>query len=198
MELILALDAGTTSVRSVAFDRDLNVVDESYRDLTQFYPSPGEVEHDALEIVELAIATLEDVTTRVRGAGHIVVALGITNQRETTVGFDRDDGAPLSRAIVWQDRRTSEMCQRLDDEGHGPAVRETTGLVLDPYFSATKMRWMIERGLADGARRAVARHDRHLAAVGLDRRRRWWAVPHRRLQRLAHVIARPEVPHVVT
>ncbi len=152
MELILGLDAGTTGVRSVAFDRDLNVVDESYRELTQFYPSPGEVEHDALEIVELAIATLEDVTTRVRGAGHIVVALGITNQRETTVGFDRDDGAPLSRAIVWQDRRTSEMCQRLDDEGHGPAVRETTGLVLDPYFSATKMRWMIERGLADGAR----------------------------------------------
>ena len=152
MELILALDAGTTGVRSVAFDHDLHVVDESYRELTQFYPSPGEVEHDALEIVELAIATLEDVATRVRSAGHTVVALGITNQRETTVGFDRDDGAPISRAIVWQDRRTSEMCQRLEDEGHGPTVRETTGLVLDPYFSATKMHWMLERGLADGAR----------------------------------------------
>ena len=152
MELILALDAGTTGVRSVAFDHDLSVVAESYRELTQFYPSPGEVEHDALEIVELAIATLEDVTTRVRGAGHTLEGLGITNQRETTVGFDRDDGAPLSRAIVWQDRRTSEMCQRLEDEGHGPAVRETTGLVLDPYFSATKMHWMLERGLADGAR----------------------------------------------
>jgi len=152
MELILALDAGTTGVRSVAFDHDLHVVDESYRELNQFYPSPGEVEHDALEIVELAIATLEDVAARVRSAGHAVVALGITNQRETTVGFDRDDGAPISRAIVWQDRRTSEMCQRLEDEGHGPALRETTGLVLDPYFSATKIHWMLERGLADGAR----------------------------------------------
>src|ERR1700722_2161291 len=152
MELILALDAGTTGVRSVAFDRDLRVVDESYRELTQFYPAPGGVEHDAIEIAELAIATLEDVATRARGAGHTVVALGITNQRETTVGFDRDDGAPISRAIVWQDRRTSEMCQRLEDEGHGPAVRGTTGLVLAPYFSATKMHWMLERGLADGAR----------------------------------------------
>jgi glycerol kinase len=152
MDLIVALDAGTTGIRSVAFDRDLNVVDESYRELTQFYPSPGEVEHDALEIAELAIATLDDVATRVRGAGHSVAALGITNQRETTVGFDRDDGAPLSRAIVWQDRRTSEMCQRLDGQGHATAVRETTGLVLDPYFSATKMHWMLERGLADGAR----------------------------------------------
>ncbi|HTB09233.1 MAG TPA: FGGY family carbohydrate kinase, partial [Acidimicrobiales bacterium] len=152
MELILALDAGTTGVRSVAFDHDLHVVDESYRELNQFYPSPGEVEHDALEIVELAIATLEDVAARVRSAGHTVVALGIANQRETTVGFDYDDGAPISRAIVWQDRRTSEMCQRLEDEGHGPAVRETTGLILDPYFSATKIHWMLERGLADGAR----------------------------------------------
>ncbi|MGC2486411.1 MAG: FGGY family carbohydrate kinase, partial [Acidimicrobiales bacterium] len=152
MDLILALDAGTTGVRSVAFDQNLKVVDESYRELTQFFPSPGEVEHDALEIAALAVATLEDVASRVRRDGHTVVALGITNQRETTVGFDRDNGEPLSRAIVWQDRRTTEACERLESEGHGPAVRETTGLLLDSYFSATKMRWMLERGLADGAR----------------------------------------------
>jgi glycerol kinase len=152
MDLILALDAGTTGVRSVAFDRHLQVVDEEYRELTQFFPSPGEVEHDALEIAQLAVATLEDVAGRVRSAGHTVTALGITNQRETTVGFDRDSGEPLCRAIVWQDRRTSEMCQRLEEQGHGPAVRERTGLVLDSYFSATKMHWMLERGLADGAR----------------------------------------------
>ncbi|MGC2168224.1 MAG: FGGY family carbohydrate kinase [Acidimicrobiales bacterium] len=152
MDLILALDAGTSGVRSVAFDRHLQVVDEEYRELTQFFPSPGEVEHDALEIAQLAVATLDDVARRVRSAGHTVAALGIANQRETTVGFDRDSGEPLCRAIVWQDRRTSEMCQRLEDEGHGAAVRERTGLVLDSYFSATKMHWMLERGLADGAR----------------------------------------------
>ncbi|HTT59997.1 MAG TPA: glycerol kinase GlpK [Acidimicrobiales bacterium] len=152
MDLILALDAGTTGIRSVAFDQHLRVVDEEYRELTQFFPSPGEVEHDALEIAQLAVATLDAVAQRVRSLSHRVIALGIANQRETTVGFDRDSGEPLCRAIVWQDRRTSEMCQRLDAEGHGPLVRERTGLVLDAYFSATKMRWMLERGLADGAR----------------------------------------------
>jgi glycerol kinase len=152
MDLILALDAGTTGVRSVAFDRDLEVVGESYGELTQFFPSPGEVEHDALEIAQLAVATLEEVASRVRSAGHTVLSLGITNQRETTVGFDRDNGEPLYRAIVWQDRRTTEMCQRLRAEGYESSVRATTGLVLDSYFSATKMHWMLERGLADGAR----------------------------------------------
>jgi glycerol kinase len=151
MDLILALDAGTTGVRTVAFDQDLEVVDEEYRELTQYFPSPGEVEHDAHEIAKLAILTLTEVATRVSHQGHGVLALGITNQRETTVAFDRETGQPLQRAIVWQDRRTADLCRDLENEGHSPAVRATTGLVLDSYFSATKMRWMLDRGVADAA-----------------------------------------------
>jgi len=151
VDLILALDAGTTGVRAVAFGDDLEVLAESYRELTQFYPSPGEVEHDPVEIVALAVATLGEVATRVRADGHRVLALGITNQRETTVGFDRENGELFGRAIVWQDRRTATMCRDLEVAGHGPAVRDTTGLVLDSYFSATKMRWMLDRGAADRA-----------------------------------------------
>jgi glycerol kinase len=151
VQLILALDAGTSGVRTVAFDPQLDVVDESYLEVTQHFPSPGEVEHDAQEIAQLAVRTLRDVAKRVRDAGHEIVALGITNQRETTVGFDRERGELFQRAIVWQDRRTAALCRELERAGHGDAVRSTTGLVLDPYFSATKMKWMLERGLADTA-----------------------------------------------
>jgi glycerol kinase len=151
MDLVLALDAGTSGVRTVAFDPRLEVVDQASRELTQFFPSPGEVEHDPEEIARLAVATLREVATRARDAGHEVIAVGITNQRETTVGFDRETGTPLQRAIVWQDRRTARLCRALEDEGRGPEVRATTGLVLDSYFSATKMRWMLDRGVADGA-----------------------------------------------
>jgi glycerol kinase len=151
MDLILALDAGTTGVRTVAFDQGLEVVDDEYRELTQYFPSPGEVEHDPLEIAELAILTLTEVATRASREGHRVLALGITNQRETTVGFDRENGQPLQRAIVWQDRRTADLCGELERDGHASAVRATTGLVLDSYFSATKMKWMLDRGVADTA-----------------------------------------------
>jgi glycerol kinase len=151
VQLVLALDAGTTGVRTVAFGPDLTAIEESYRELTQFFPSPGEVEHDPLEIVDLAIATLRDVAASVQRAGHQVVALGITNQRETTVGFDRETGDIFHRAIVWQDRRTAALCQKLENQGHGPRVRAITGLVLDSYFSGTKMKWMLERGLGDAA-----------------------------------------------
>lgn len=151
MQLVLALDAGTTGVRTVAFGPDLAVIEENYRELTQYYPSPGEVEHDPREIADLAVATLRQVAASVRRDGHDIVALGLTNQRETTVGFDRDNGAAFHRAIVWQDRRTALICQELEAHGHGPRVREVTGLVLDSYFSGTKMKWMLERGLADGA-----------------------------------------------
>lgn len=144
MDLLLALDAGTSGVRCVAFDTATNVVDSSFAELTQFFPRPGEVEHDANEIAALAIATLRDVGARARDNGHRVLALGITNQRETTVAFDRATGSLPHRAIVWQDRRTAPYCDELERGGHGPLVRATTGLVLDSYFSATKMRWLIE------------------------------------------------------
>jgi glycerol kinase len=151
MQLVLALDAGTSGVRTVAFGPDLEVVEESYRELTQYYPAPGEVEHDPFEIADLAVATLRQVALSVQREGHQVVALGVTNQRETTVGFDRERGDIFQRAIVWQDRRTAAICQELESLGHGASVRATTGLVLDSYFSATKMKWMLKRGLADHA-----------------------------------------------
>jgi glycerol kinase len=144
MDLLLALDAGTSGVRCVAFDTSTNVVDSSYAELTQFFPSPGEVEHDANEIAALAIATLRVVGQRARDNGHRVLSLGITNQRETTVAFDRATGSLPHRAIVWQDRRTARYCDELERDGHGPLVRATTGLVLDSYFSATKMHWFNE------------------------------------------------------
>jgi glycerol kinase len=153
VELILALDAGTTGVRAVAFDPNLAVVDESYRELTQYFPSPGEVEHDPAEIATLAVATLRDVAQRIRSNGHTIVTLGITNQRETTVGFDRGTGQPFHRAIVWQDRRSATICRDLEVRGHGSHVRATTGLVLDSYFSATKMKWLLDHGAADSASR---------------------------------------------
>jgi len=146
MDLLLALDAGTTGVRTVAFDTSARVVTSAYRELTQHFPAPGQVEHDAPEIVDLATATLREVAIAVRDRGDRVVALGVTNQRETTVAFDRGTGEVGHRAIVWQDRRTAPDCAALTAAGHEALVRSTTGLVLDPYFSATKMRWLVEHG----------------------------------------------------
>ena len=149
VELVLALDAGTSGVRCVAFDRATTVRDTSYRALTQHFPRPGEVEHDAREIADLCVETLRDVAQRARANGDDIVALGITNQRETTVAFDRASGDLPHRAIVWQDRRTAAHCRDLDALGETPNVRATTGLVLDSYFSATKMRWFLDQGHMD-------------------------------------------------
>ena len=151
MDLILALDAGTTGVRTLAFDKATRVVDSSYRALTQYFPRPGWVEHDAAEIADLAVATMRDVAARAHEAGHRVVTVGITNQRETTVAFDRESGHLNHRAIVWQDRRTAQLCEELAAQGHGDAVRARTGLVLDSYFSATKMKWFLDHGTLDDA-----------------------------------------------
>ncbi|HQU27302.1 MAG TPA: FGGY family carbohydrate kinase [Acidimicrobiales bacterium] len=151
MRLTLALDAGTSGVRAVAFSPALEPVDEAYRALPVAYPRPGEVEQDPATIAALAQAVLAEVARRRRDAGDEVVALGITNQRETTVAFDRASGRPLAPALVWQDRRTEPACARLREAGREPAVRAATGLVLDPYFSATKMAWLAEHGAAEGA-----------------------------------------------
>ena len=149
MELVLALDAGTSGVRTVACDASATVRQSSYRELTQHFPRPGEVEHDAKEIAALCVATLRDVAARARANGDDIVALGITNQRETTVAFDRVTGELPHRAIVWQDRRTSDYCDELDARGETPNVRATTGLVLDSYFSASKMRWFLDHAHMD-------------------------------------------------
>jgi len=156
---VVAIDAGTTGVRTLVFDSCGMVVTSAYRELTQYYPQPGWVEHDASEIWDLAEATLVGATTEARDRDYDIRALGITNQRETAVAWDRDTGAPLHRAIVWQDRRTAARCDRLRDEGRLPVVRERTGLVLDPYFSATKWAWMLEEGRVSAARLALSTVD---------------------------------------
>jgi glycerol kinase len=142
----VAIDAGTTGVRSVVIDHHGSVVDLAYRELTQHFPRPGWVEHDPAEIWATVAATLAEVAGRLADAGRVAAAIGITNQRETVVAWDRRTGRPLHQAIVWQDSRTAADCDALVAAGHLPLVRERTGLVLDPYFSATKMGWMLQHG----------------------------------------------------
>lgn len=147
MSVVLAIDAGTTSVRA----RALNLNDPSgstdvwaQRELTQFFPAPDRVEHDALEIWRLVVETVSDVWEQ---CGRPAIAtIGITNQRETVVAWDRSTGRPYGRAIVWQDRRTAARCTDLRQQGLEPLIRERTGLVLDPYFSGSKMQWLLDEG----------------------------------------------------
>jgi glycerol kinase len=148
MAKVVAIDAGTTGVRALVVDEHARITDVAYRELTQYFPRPGWVEHDPIEIWDAVKATLAEVATRLCDSGdtEAVAAIGITNQRETLVAFDRITGRPLHRAIVWQDRRTAPMCAALIERGHLPAVRATTGLVLDPYFSATKAAWLLRHG----------------------------------------------------
>lgn len=150
MALLIAIDAGTTGVRALVLDENADVVDVSYRELTQSYPAPGLVEHDAGEIWRHVAATLEEVASRLDPGD--VASIGITNQRETVVAFDRATGHATSPALVWQDKRTATACAEFREAGHLDLVRSTTGLVLDPYFSATKMAWLLENGHLDGAR----------------------------------------------
>ena len=140
---VIAIDAGTTGVRSRAIvpGGHTGEVIAAYREFTQHFPQPGWVEHDAEEIWQAVAATLTEVIGRV-GAGS-VAAIGITNQRETVLAWNRRTGRPYGTAIVWQDRRTAERCDALAAEGHLPLVRDTTGLVLDPYFSGSKMEWLL-------------------------------------------------------
>ena len=145
--LLLAIDQGTTSSRAIVFDAGGSVRAVAQRELTQHYPAGGWVEHDPEEIWAATLAVTREALD---AAGGAVAAIGITNQRETTVVWDRASGAPVHRAIVWQDRRTAARCRELRDAGHEPAVGEKTGLLLDPYFSATKLAWILDH--VDGAR----------------------------------------------
>jgi glycerol kinase len=149
MPVVIAIDAGTTGVRSFALRDDGTPAGYAYREFPQHFPAPGLVEHDPDDIWEATTATLADLLERLDG--ETVAAVGITNQRETTVVWDRRTGRPLHRALVWQDRRTAARCDALAEAGHLDAVRRTTGLVLDPYFSATKLEWLLtEGGVAAG------------------------------------------------
>jgi len=149
MSVVIAIDAGTTGVRSFALRDDGTPAGYAYREFPQHFPAPGLVEHDPDDIWEATTATLADLLERLDG--EAVAAVGITNQRETTVVWDRRNGRPLHRALVWQDRRTADRCEALAAAGHLDAVRRRTGLVLDPYFSATKLEWLLtEGGVAAG------------------------------------------------
>jgi glycerol kinase len=141
---ILALDQGTTSSRAIVFDRDAGIVAVGQREVPQIFPRPGWVEHDPGEIWATQIA----VATEALGRAHLrprdIAAIGITNQRETTVVWDRETGIPVYNAIVWQDRRTADFCDRLKHDGHEAFIRERTGLVVDAYFSGSKIAWILD------------------------------------------------------
>ncbi|MCX7569043.1 glycerol kinase GlpK [Tumebacillus sp. DT12] len=142
---ILALDQGTTSSRAILYDEAANVVAVGQHSFTQHYPTPGHVEHDAKEIWETQRQAMLDALANGNVAPDQVAAVGITNQRETTVIWDRVTGEPVGPAIVWQCRRTAERCEELTEAGHAQMIREKTGLVIDAYFSATKAEWMLDR-----------------------------------------------------
>jgi glycerol kinase len=144
LKYILALDQGTTSSRAILFDRAGDILGVAAKELTQHYPQSGLVEHDATEIWQSQRAVAREVLQTNNVSPHDIAAIGITNQRETTVLWDRESGQPLHRAIVWQDRRTADFCDQLRLDGHTETIAEKTGLVIDPYFSGTKLRWLLD------------------------------------------------------
>jgi glycerol kinase len=158
---VLALDQGTTSSRSILFDHDGRIVATAQREFTQHFPRSGWVEHDAEEIWATQAATIAEVLARARATPGDVAAVGITNQRETTVLWDRASGRPVAPAIVWQDRRTAAFCARLKADGHEAEFARRTGLLLDPYFSGTKLAWLL-----DSDRELRARAERGELAFG--------------------------------
>ncbi len=161
MSVILALDQGTTSSRAMVFDRGGAVLGFDQRELTQHFPQPGWVEHDPAEIWSSQLATARGALRNAGFTAADVAAIGITNQRETTILWERASGKPVANAIVWQDRRTAAMCDELRERGAGELVTAQTGLLLDPYFSATKIAWLLDH--VDGLR---ARAERGEIAFG--------------------------------
>ena len=143
MTFVLAIDQGTTSSRAIVFDKDMKIVNSAQQEFTQIFPQSGWVEHDPEEIWESVLATMKTALNNAKITAPDLAAIGITNQRETVVVWDRKTGKPIYNAIVWQDRRTAQMCEELALVGHLDTVRNTTGLLLDPYFSATKLRWIL-------------------------------------------------------
>jgi glycerol kinase len=155
MNYILALDQGTTSSRAILFDREGRVASVAQQEFAQLFPSPGWVEHDAREIWRTQLDCARRAITNARIAVADIAAVGITNQRETVVLWERATGEPVANAIVWQDRRTADMCSALRADGVEPMLTERTGLLLDPYFSATKLAWLLDQ--VPGARRRAER-----------------------------------------
>ncbi|HYH58572.1 MAG TPA: glycerol kinase GlpK [Thermoleophilaceae bacterium] len=147
--MILAIDQGTTGTTCIVFDDEGRAAGRAYSEFEQHFPRPGWVEHDASEIWEVTRGVAERALADAGVGGSDLAAIGITNQRETVVAWDPDSGEPLHRALVWQDRRTAARCDELKAEGHEALVRDRTGLVIDPYFSGTKIEWLLKEGGVD-------------------------------------------------
>jgi glycerol kinase len=152
-DYLLAIDQGTTSTRAIVFDAALRPVATAQQEFVQLYPAPGRVEHDVEDIWSTTLATVRGAIARAGVAAKSIAAIGIANQRETTIVWERATGRPIHNAIVWQDRRTADACAALRERGHEPAIAARTGLLLDPYFSATKIAWLLDH--VDGARAAA-------------------------------------------
>ncbi len=150
---ILSLDQGTTSSRAIIFDHAGSIVSLAQREFTQYYPSPGHVEHDPAEIWSTQVGVATEAMIKAGLAPRDVAAIGITNQRETTIVWDRRTGKPIHNAIVWQDRRTAAYCDQLKESGHSKMIQEKTGLIIDAYFSATKIKWLLDN--VPGARQSA-------------------------------------------
>ncbi len=177
--MILGIDQGTTGTTCLVFDAEGRPRGRAYSEFRQHFPRPGWVEHDAQEIWDVTRRVAREALDDAGVGGNDLAGIGITNQRETAVAWDRESGRPLHRAIVWQDRRTAGRCDELRAAGHEPMFRERTGLVLDAYFSGTKYEWLLRHGGVDA--RAALGHDRLLARLQADRSPRL-----RLLERVAH------------
>ena len=142
---ILAIDAGTTGIRAVIFNKKGEILAKSYREFTQYFPQAGWVEHDPEQIWQVTLEVVKDALIKGKIGISDIAAIGITNQRETTIIWDKDTGRPVYKAIVWQCRRTAPLCERLRAEGLEKIIRDKTGLIIDPYFSATKIKWILDK-----------------------------------------------------
>src|SRR5580700_11258003 len=155
MKYVLSLDQGTTSSRAILFDYEGKIAGTAAHEFRQIYPSSGWVEHDPLEILTSQLSSAVEVMGKSGVRPRDVAALGITNQRETTIVWDRETGKPVYNAIVWQDSRTAALTKKLFDDGAEEMVRGKTGLLIDPYFSSSKIQWILEN-VADARKKAEA------------------------------------------
>ena len=147
---VMALDAGTTSNRCILFDKSGKIISIAQKEFTQYFPQPGWVEHDADEIWSTQLGVAVEAMSKVGASAEDIAAIGITNQRETAIVWDKKTGEPVCRAIVWQCRRTAAYCDQLKEQGYTDMIREKTGLIIDAYFSGTKIRWILDH--VEGAR----------------------------------------------
>src|SRR5258706_13301683 len=155
MSYVLAIDQGTTSSRAIVFRADISIAATAQAEFPQHFPASGWVEHEPEDIWTSTVATCREPLKKAGDPAKNIAAIGITNQRETTVVWDRATGQAVHRAIVWQDRRTADVCAKLKSEGHEPAISAKTGLIIDPYFSGTKVAWILDH--VPGARARAER-----------------------------------------